>query len=164
MVDFQFPVDYLDLSARGHLGLGITGSFTLTEGESITFVLRQTPSTMMNSTTTEDKSSEVTVGDPFLTHEFIERLIEETTRYWIRWIGQCTYTGSSLPLSSFWYLTNEHITGRWREFVQRSALAIKLLTFAPTGAIVAAPTFSLPEDLNGAGRNWDYRCIHTLKR
>jgi GH15 family glucan-1,4-alpha-glucosidase len=61
-----------------------------------------------------------------------------TIDYWRDWISQCTYNG------------------RWRETVYRSALTLKLLTFEPTGAIVAAPTASLPEEIGGV-RNWDYR-------
>jgi GH15 family glucan-1,4-alpha-glucosidase len=67
-----------------------------------------------------------------------EELFRATVGYWRRWLSNCTYTG------------------RWREVVQRSALTLKLLSFEPTGAIVAAPTTSLPEVIGG-NRNWDYR-------
>ena len=68
----------------------------------------------------------------------MEELFQDTVSYWRRWLSKCTYQG------------------RWREMVQRSALTLKLLTFAPTGALVAAPTCGLPEEVGGE-RNWDYR-------
>lgn len=68
----------------------------------------------------------------------IEGCVEETVAFWHKWIRQSTYKG------------------RWREMVHRSALALKLLTSRKHGAIIAAATFGLPEDLGGE-RNWDYR-------
>ena len=63
---------------------------------------------------------------------------KNTIDYWRKWLSKSNYKG------------------RWREMVNRSALILKLLTFEPTGAIVAAPTCSLPEGIGGV-RNWDYR-------
>jgi GH15 family glucan-1,4-alpha-glucosidase len=63
---------------------------------------------------------------------------DRTIAYWRNWLSKSRYQG------------------RWREVVHRSALTLKLLTYRPTGGIVAAPTTSLPEQLGG-GRNWDYR-------
>ncbi len=73
----------------------------------------------------------------FSDNEAREGLVD-TIDYWSRWVEQCTYRG------------------RWREMVIRSALTLKLLTFEPSGAIIAAPTCSLPESIGGE-RNWDYR-------
>jgi GH15 family glucan-1,4-alpha-glucosidase len=66
------------------------------------------------------------------------RLFNETVRFWRSWLAQSTYTG------------------RWRETLQRSAITLKLMTYAPSGGIVAAPTAALPEQIGGE-RNWDYR-------
>jgi GH15 family glucan-1,4-alpha-glucosidase len=76
---------------------------------------------------------------PFTAPE-AEELFKHTVEFWRRWLSRCTYLG------------------RWREMVCRSALVLKLLTYEPTGAIIAAPTCGLPEDLGGT-RNWDYRYV-----
>jgi pentatricopeptide repeat protein len=68
----------------------------------------------------------------------IRDLFDRTVGFWRSWLAGSTYTG------------------RWREAVQRSAITLKLMTYAPTGGIVAAPTAALPEQIGGE-RNWDYR-------
>jgi len=68
----------------------------------------------------------------------MQRLADDTTAFWKGWLSRSTYTG------------------RWREMVNRSAMTLKLLTYEPTGAPIAAATFGLPEQAGGE-RNWDYR-------
>ncbi|MEU9827485.1 glycoside hydrolase family 15 protein [Micromonospora chersina] len=70
--------------------------------------------------------------------EEARELLEQTRDFWRTWIGRSCYTG------------------RWREMVERSAMTLKLMTYAPTGALIAAPTAGLPEQVGGE-RNWDYR-------
>ncbi len=70
--------------------------------------------------------------------DYARDAFKETMNFWRAWLRRSTYRGS------------------WREMVNRSALALKLLVSRPHGSIVASPTFGLPEDIGGV-RNWDYR-------
>ena len=102
----------------------VSADFTLSEGESATFVVRLLrPGDLCSPSPGVEEAAE---------------LFRVTVDFWRRWLAKCTYTG------------------RWREIVHRSAMTLKLLSFEPTGAIVAAPTCSLPESIGGP-RNWDYR-------
>lgn len=83
----------------------------------------------------DDNNAHVT-GD--ITPADLDKQQHDTQTYWYNWISRCKYKG------------------RWREVVTRSLMILKLLTFEPTGAIIAAPTFSVPEEISGP-RNWDYR-------
>jgi GH15 family glucan-1,4-alpha-glucosidase len=124
-----FKTDSLTLGLTAHTplekeGSSVVSQFSLKEGETAVFVLREVlPGTGCGVCMFEEEA---------------ELMFRNTVSYWRRWLSRCRYTG------------------RWREIVQRSALALKLLTFEPTGAIVAAPTASLPEGIGGQ-RNWDYR-------
>jgi GH15 family glucan-1,4-alpha-glucosidase len=124
-----FTSEKLTIGLTAHTPLqasenGVISRFSLREGETAVFVLREVlPGTGCGICVFEEEA---------------EVMFRKTVAYWRKWLSRCTYTG------------------RWREIVHRSALALKLLTFEPTGAIVAAPTTSLPEGIGG-GRNWDYR-------
>jgi GH15 family glucan-1,4-alpha-glucosidase len=105
---------------------GVEGEFVLDEGETAVFILKDLGTDQLVACP----------GAPSINEA--EDLFQSTVKFWHHWLSKCTYRG------------------RWREQVQRSALTLKLLTFEPTGAIVAAPTCSLPEVIGGV-RNWDYR-------
>src|ERR1700757_3620450 len=113
----------------GRQGDGVAAEFVLNPGETTTFILRQVEENGQDSVHDGVLLEARLVGTEALT---------QTLAFWRQWLRKCNYSG------------------RWREMVDRSALVLKLLTFAPTGATVAAPTCGLPEEIGGV-RNWDYR-------
>ncbi|CAO3620782.1 unnamed protein product [Cunninghamella echinulata] len=125
----------------GLKGPGVTSEFTLQEGQETIFIFREVPP----SPDTCDKNDVMErrkrmAFDPPLTVSLMNALFRQTAVYWQNWVNQCKYKGG------------------WREHVIRSALTLKLLQYEPTGAIVAAPTFGVPEAIGGP-RNWDYRYV-----
>lgn len=76
--------------------------------------------------------------DAVTSEDRLELRLDETIAFWKAWVARSRYSGD------------------WGKHVRRSALVLKALTFAPSGAVVAAPTTSLPEEIGGM-RNWDYR-------
>jgi GH15 family glucan-1,4-alpha-glucosidase len=111
---------------------GVTAEFVLEEGKSQVFLLRG------GSGSSSSAPSESSPHKSAPSEQEAEAKLNRTVKFWHDWLSACTYYG------------------RWREQVHRSALALKLLSFEPTGAIIAAPTTSLPEVIGGS-RNWDYR-------
>ncbi|KAL7422744.1 hypothetical protein Q5752_002036 [Cryptotrichosporon argae] len=148
------------LNGRKLPGPAVTADFELEEGQTVIFVLRECGDYTYAS---EQHKAAASVGpekaeafgipveklasaasrlrpadNPLMTKALLHALIRDTQTYWQSWISRSKYTG------------------RWREAVHRSALVLKMLIFEETGAVIAAPTFSLPEYIGGQ-RNWDYR-------
>jgi len=105
---------------------GVHGTFTLKEGRTTTMCLQGGEG---------QKRDFVLRG---MDETEVDRMLRTTVIFWRHWLAKSQYRG------------------RWSRMVNRSALVLKLLTFQPTGAIIAAPTSSLPEVIGGE-RNWDYR-------
>jgi GH15 family glucan-1,4-alpha-glucosidase len=130
------PDSLPSLALQATVPLQIEGSdavaeFTLCAGESAAFAF---------GLLSADETAEQSQPGPrnLLDSEAIETQFAQTTKFWRDWMHQSKYQG------------------RWREVVNRSALALKLLTSREHGSILAAATFGLPEQAGGS-RNWDYR-------
>ncbi|HLI03324.1 MAG TPA: glycoside hydrolase family 15 protein [Terracidiphilus sp.] len=99
----------------------VTSDFAVVRGQTVSFVI-------MHGSSHESPPLPVSAT----------AALAQTERFWLDWVGQCTYRGIA------------------RDAVERSLIVLKALTYEPTGGIVAAPTTSLPEEIGGQ-RNWDYR-------
>jgi GH15 family glucan-1,4-alpha-glucosidase len=108
------------------------GEFAVAEGESVPFILAYHPS-----------------HRPLSRARDCQQSLTETAAFWCEWSGACRFERE--PDRGGGGGDDE-----WREAVTRSLITLKLLEYAPTGGIIAAPTTSLPEQIGGV-RNWDYR-------
>ena len=125
--DRPTAVLYCDMGLSSDDG-GLTATARLTQGDRRHAVLTAAP----------DHRLEMEAAEAGFADDLIEDHLATTRAFWTEWVGFCRYDG------------------RYAEEVTRSALVLKLLTYAPTGAMVAAATTSLPEEIGGV-RNWDYR-------
>jgi len=130
----EIVLEFLDLSNKGHKGLAVHSKLTITEGQCVTFILR-TPPTTLNAARHGEGIQTAGENPPltkqllasllhvsglilFVTNFMLTILHQGTNRYWYEWVSQSTYRGS------------------WKEAVLRSALALKLLIFEPTGVVL----------------------------
>jgi GH15 family glucan-1,4-alpha-glucosidase len=139
-LDYGSLIPWVERTADGLLALGGPNALHLSttaemHGEDLTtvadFTVREGVRERFSLVWFQSYSESPAVEDP-------DSALARTEAYWRDWSSRCTYSGE------------------WREPVLRSLITLKALTDQETGAIVAAPTTSLPEDLGGA-RNWDYR-------
>ncbi|KAG8850698.1 hypothetical protein FRB91_008856 [Serendipita sp. 411] len=147
----EIKLELLDLQSQGHLGLSACAEFELCEGQVVTFILRtppENPPIPQGIPRTETaKEYNVTIesiieganklrarDDPVLTTRLVNGLLQDTNDFWQNWIGRSTYVGN------------------WREAVHRSALALKLLIFEPTGESNMLYAFHVLTDLCNQGK------------
>jgi GH15 family glucan-1,4-alpha-glucosidase len=137
--------DGVNFSANGHVGITLhlatsdhgkpTGLHR--EGDAVT-ATRVLKAGQTWGVVLESGSDHASIQPRRHHNDDIHRLLHETVSFWRGWLNKSTYRG------------------RWREMVARSAMTLKLMQYAPSGGLVAAPTAGLPEQVGGE-RNWDYR-------
>lgn len=105
---------------------------------------------------TNTNKNKIIKSEPIILHKDIFIVLAYNT---MRESINMKYVKSELKKTkSYWeeWISTANIPNRYHEYVERSALVLRLLTYGDTGAIIAAPTTSIPEEVGGK-RNWDYR-------
>lgn len=97
-------------------------------GEGVTAKIHLTEGQAVSFIFREDSDKHITEN---ITTAIVDKHQNDTQTFWFNWLSKSKYRGG------------------WREVVARSLMILKMLTYEPTGAIVAAPTFSIPEDVGG---------------